>query len=296
MYLYWIYTQVNVGGVERRIVRGSGECRGWWMSHFTWGVVKVWGGERRILHWGWWMSGVVNVAIYIGGGECRTIMTMMRRVFLLTFCQCLCQRWKFYLWKWHRYVTSSLPCDRQSWCRQHPHHRHQCCPGPQRGGPCRNYDEGGVDDEDGFDHDDDDEDAQVPNVADLVMIVTMMRRELRIVRLTQSMMLMVRICSGAVRYEQFFVVIIIIIINLFWIPVHVFIRVQEWFTLVMVMILMMMIMVVVVVMLTMMMVVLLMMMMTRTKSNPCSCWHQSASLWTVGPSSLTAPTTTTILC
>ena len=47
------------------------------------------------------------------------------------------------------------------------------------------------------------------------MIVTMMRRELRIVRLTQSMMLMVRICSGAVRYEQFFVVIIIIIINLF---------------------------------------------------------------------------------
>ena len=78
-----------------------------------------------------------------------------------------------------------------------------------------------------------------------------------------------------------------------------FIRVQEWFTLVMVVILMMMIMVVVVVMLTMMMVVLLMMMMTRTKSNPCSCWHQSASLWTlwtVGPSSLTAPTTTTILC
>ena len=38
-------------------------CRGWWMSHFTWGVVKVGGGECRNLHWGWWMSGVVNVGV-----------------------------------------------------------------------------------------------------------------------------------------------------------------------------------------------------------------------------------------
>ena len=39
------------------------------------GVVKVGGGECRILHWGWWMSGVVNVGGGESrGGECRTII------------------------------------------------------------------------------------------------------------------------------------------------------------------------------------------------------------------------------